>query len=171
MQKKHDFLRFFELLHTFSRTMVVACRTEFVVEKLLTNWLSLCMHGYLKKHVARALFMLYKAIKHQTEKGPVDAVTCDARYALSEDRLLREQTECRPLVTQLLSIPCSVLSVQKLPVSHGSSLCLMVIISVRSTLHVMNTFIRQRAEKQTEQNIYREVKYTKIHDTISQTTD
>jgi len=74
------------------------CRTEFVVEKLLTNWLSLCMYDYLKKHVARAMFMLYKAIKHQTEKGPVDAVTCDARYALSEDRLLRENTECRPLV-------------------------------------------------------------------------
>jgi len=68
------------------------------VEKLLTNWLSLCMYGYLRKHVARALFMLYKAIKHQTEKGPVDAVTCDARYALSEDRLLRENTEYRPLV-------------------------------------------------------------------------
>ena len=31
----------------------------------------------------------------------------------------------------------------------------------------MNTFIRQTAERQTEQNIYREVKYTKIHDTIN----
>ena len=71
------------------------------MEKLLTNWLSLCMYGHLTKHVARALFMLYKAIKHQTEKGPVDAVTFDARYALSEDRLLRENTECRPLVKQL----------------------------------------------------------------------
>ena len=69
------------------------------MEKLLTNWLSLCMYGHVKKQVATALFMLYKAIKHQTEKGPVDAVTFDARYALSEDRLLRENTECRPLVT------------------------------------------------------------------------
>ena len=33
---------------------------------------------------------------------------------------------------------------------------------------VMNTFIRQTAaERQTEQNIYIEVKYTKIHDTIN----
>ena len=69
-----------------------------MAEKLLTNWLSLCMHDYVKKHVARPMFMLYKAIKHQTEKGPVDAVTCDARYALSEDRLLRDNTDCRPVV-------------------------------------------------------------------------
>jgi len=70
------------------------------VEKLLTNWLSLCMYNYLKKHVARAMFMLFKAIKHQTEKGPVDALTYDARYALAEERLLRENTEYRPLVKQ-----------------------------------------------------------------------
>lgn len=45
------------------------------------------------------MFMLYKAIKHQTEKGPIDAITADARYALSEDRLLREKIEPRALVT------------------------------------------------------------------------
>ena len=71
------------------------------MEKLLTNWLSLCMYDYLKERVATAMFMLYKAIKRQTEKGPVDAVTSDARYALSEERLLRENTECRPLVEQI----------------------------------------------------------------------
>jgi len=75
------------------------CRTESVVEKLLTNWLSLCMYPYLKTHVNKSLFMLYKAIKHQTEKGPVDAVTAEARYSLSEDRLLREKTESRTLVS------------------------------------------------------------------------
>ena len=83
---------------------LLACRTEFVVEKLLTNWLSLCMYDYLRKQVARPMFMLYKAIKHQTEKGPVDAVTYDARYALSEDRLLRENTDCGPLVKQHRSL-------------------------------------------------------------------
>jgi len=73
-----------------------------VVEKLLTNWLSLCMYPYLKCHVNKSLFMLYKAIKHQTEKGPVDAVTGEARYSLSEDRLLREKTEARTLVCRFL---------------------------------------------------------------------
>ena len=73
-----------------------------MVEKLLTNWLSLCMYPYLKTHVNKSLFMLYKAIKHQTEKGPVDAVTAEARYSLSEDRLLREKTESRTLVSGFL---------------------------------------------------------------------
>lgn len=41
----------------------------------------------------QSLFLLFKAIKHQIEKGPVDAVTADARYSLSEDRLLKEQTQ------------------------------------------------------------------------------
>nr|XP_045584269.1 plexin-B-like [Procambarus clarkii] len=66
-------------------------RTESVVEKMLTNWMTLCMYTYLKEQAGPALFLLYKAIKHQVEKGPVDALTHDARYSLSEERLLREQ--------------------------------------------------------------------------------
>ncbi|KAK8746918.1 hypothetical protein OTU49_016897 [Cherax quadricarinatus] len=66
-------------------------RTESVVEKMLTNWMTLCMYTYLKEQAGPSLFLLYKAIKHQVEKGPVDAITHDARYSLSEERLLREQ--------------------------------------------------------------------------------
>lgn len=73
-------------------------RTESVVEKLVTNWLSLNMYTYLKKHAGKTLFMLYKAIKHQTEKGPIDGITSEARYSLSEDRLLREKIEPKALV-------------------------------------------------------------------------
>lgn len=73
-------------------------RTETVVEKLLANWLSLSMYGYLKANAGRALFMLYKAVKHQTEKGPIDAVTAEAKYSLSEDRLLREKIEAKTLI-------------------------------------------------------------------------
>ncbi|XP_029646553.2 plexin-A2 isoform X1 [Octopus sinensis] len=72
-------------------------RTESVVEKLLTNWLSICLYKYLKEHAGPALFKLYKAIKLQVEKGPVDFVTGDARYSLSEDRLLREKIEPKTL--------------------------------------------------------------------------
>ncbi|XP_064632633.1 plexin-A2-like isoform X2 [Lineus longissimus] len=68
-------------------------RTESVVEKLLANWLSICLYENLKESTGEPLFMLFKAIKHQVEKGPVDAVTADARYSLSEDRLLREKTQ------------------------------------------------------------------------------
>lgn len=68
-------------------------RTESVVEKMLTNWMALCMYNYLKEYAGSSLFLLFKAIKHQVEKGLVDAVTHDARYSLSEERLLKEQIE------------------------------------------------------------------------------
>jgi len=76
-------------------------RTESVVEKFLTNWLSICMFGYIKKVAGRPMFMLFKAIKQQTEKGPVDAVTSEARYSLSEDRLLREKIDPKSLTIHL----------------------------------------------------------------------
>ncbi|KAH9380916.1 hypothetical protein HPB48_008423 [Haemaphysalis longicornis] len=77
-------------------------RTESVVEKMLTNWMALCMYGYIKDHAGRSLFLLFSAIKHQVEKGPVDAVTHDARYSLSEERLLREQIEYSTVVIQVI---------------------------------------------------------------------
>lgn len=77
-------------------------RTESVVEKMLTNWMALNMYKYLKEYSGSSLFLLYKAIKHQIEKGPVDAITFDARYSLSEDCLLREQIDHRVVVSIIL---------------------------------------------------------------------
>ena len=34
--------------------------------------------------------MLFQAVKTQTERGPIDAVTGEARYSLSEEKILRE---------------------------------------------------------------------------------
>ncbi|XP_032235648.2 plexin-A4 [Nematostella vectensis] len=65
-------------------------RTESVAEKLLTNWLAFCMYNHLKVESGEPLFMMFKAIKRQVGKGPVDAVTGEARYSLSEDKLLRQ---------------------------------------------------------------------------------
>lgn len=78
-------------------------RTESVVEKLLTNWMALCMYTYLKNQVGGSLFLLFNAIKHQLEKGPIDGQTFDARYSLSEDRLLREQVNHSWVVSKLWS--------------------------------------------------------------------
>lgn len=74
-------------------------RTESVVEKMLTNWMALCMYHYLKEYAGSSLFVLFKAIKHQIEKGLVDAITHDARYSLSEERLLRENVEHSSVVS------------------------------------------------------------------------
>lgn len=44
------------------------------------------------------LFSLFCAIKQQMEKGPIDAITGEARYSLSEDKLIRQQIEYKTLV-------------------------------------------------------------------------
>ncbi|XP_076344644.1 plexin-B-like isoform X2 [Tachypleus tridentatus] len=68
-------------------------RTESVVEKMLTNWMALNMYNYLKDQAGSTLFLLFCAVKYQIEKGPIDIFTHDAKYSLSEERLLREQIE------------------------------------------------------------------------------
>lgn len=51
------------------------------------------------------MFMLYCAIKQQMEKGPIDAITGEARYSLSEDKLIRQQIEYKTLVSSLTYAP------------------------------------------------------------------
>ena len=46
------------------------------------------------------LFSLFCAIKQQMEKGPIDAITGEARYSLSEDKLIRQQIDYKTLVSQ-----------------------------------------------------------------------
>lgn len=48
--------------------------------------------------------MLFRAIKHQVDKGPVDAVTGKAKYTLNDSRLLREDLEYHTLVR--IHTPC-----------------------------------------------------------------
>ncbi|XP_064606083.1 plexin-B2-like [Liolophura sinensis] len=65
-------------------------RNETIVEKMISNWLSLCMYDNMKNHTGSSLYMLYKATEMLTDYGPVDAVTGEAHYTLSEERLLKE---------------------------------------------------------------------------------
>jgi plexin A len=68
-------------------------RTISIMEKLLTNWLAICLYDYTKDHIGPPLFFLYKAIKCQVEKGPVDMFTLESRYSLSENGLLRNNCD------------------------------------------------------------------------------
>lgn len=52
-----------------------------------------------KECAGEPLFMLFCAIKQQMEKGPIDSITGEARYSLSEDKLIRQQTEYKTLVS------------------------------------------------------------------------
>uniref|UniRef100_A0A8C8FBT0 Plexin-A2 n=1 Tax=Oncorhynchus tshawytscha TaxID=74940 RepID=A0A8C8FBT0_ONCTS len=72
-------------------------RTESVAEKMLTNWFAFLLHKFLKECAGEPLFMLYCAIKQQMEKGPIDCITGEARYSLSEDKLIRQQIDYKTL--------------------------------------------------------------------------
>ncbi|XP_065263201.1 plexin-B1 isoform X2 [Emys orbicularis] len=78
-------------------------RTETVVEKLLTNWMSICLYAFVRDSVGEPLYMLFRGIKHQVDKGPVDWVTGKAKYTLNDNRLLREDLEYRTLTLNALS--------------------------------------------------------------------
>ncbi|KAK2857941.1 hypothetical protein Q7C36_005860 [Tachysurus vachellii] len=72
-------------------------RTESVAEKMLTNWFTFLLYKFLKECAGEPLFMLYCAMKQQMEKGPIDAITGEARYSLSEDKLIRQQIDYKTL--------------------------------------------------------------------------
>uniref|UniRef100_A0AAX7TWK8 Plexin B1 n=1 Tax=Astatotilapia calliptera TaxID=8154 RepID=A0AAX7TWK8_ASTCA len=85
-------------------------RTESVVEKLLTNWMSICLFTFLRESAGESFYMLFRAIKHQVDKGPVDAVTGKAKYTLNDNRLLREDVEYRTLnLYKTQTVPAKVL--------------------------------------------------------------
>ncbi|TRY93628.1 hypothetical protein DNTS_022752 [Danionella cerebrum] len=84
--------------YTTKNPKLMLRRTESVVEKLLTNWMSICLYTFLRDTAGESFYMLFRAIKHQVDKGPVDAVTGKAKYTLNDNRLLREDVEYRTLV-------------------------------------------------------------------------
>ncbi|KAI2649591.1 Plexin-A2 [Labeo rohita] len=64
---------------------------------VLGFWIRLDQQG--NECAGEPLFMLYCAIKQQMEKGPIDAITGEARYSLSEDKLIRQQIDYKTLVS------------------------------------------------------------------------
>ncbi|KAL3853675.1 hypothetical protein ACJMK2_017198 [Sinanodonta woodiana] len=79
-------------------------RTESVAEKMLTNWFTFLLYKFLRECAGEPLFMLYQAMKQQVGKGPVDTITSEARYSLSEDKLIRQQVEFKPMTIYVQDI-------------------------------------------------------------------
>ena len=44
-------------------------RTESVAEKMLSSWFTFLLYKFLHECAGEPLFMLYRAIKHQVDKG------------------------------------------------------------------------------------------------------
>lgn len=111
------------------------CRSETVVDRMLYNWMSICLYQFLrvttflslclfllclnKKYktssetkvsesrilvcvfqdtAGEPLYKLFKALKHQVEKGPVDAKMKKAKYTLNDTGLLGDDVEYSVLV-------------------------------------------------------------------------
>lgn len=72
-------------------------RTESVAEKMLSSWFTFLLYKFLKECSGDPMYLLFRAIKHQVDKGPVDAVTHEARYSLSEEKLIRQSVEYKAL--------------------------------------------------------------------------
>lgn len=76
------------------------------VQKLLQSFLPysklffllLSIQISLQECAGEPLFSLFCAIKQQMEKGPIDSITGEARYSLSEDKLIRQQIDYKTLV-------------------------------------------------------------------------
>uniref|UniRef100_A0A8C5A6F8 Plexin B3 n=1 Tax=Gadus morhua TaxID=8049 RepID=A0A8C5A6F8_GADMO len=109
----HDKLEYFtEVMKTLLQHLVLQYasknpklmlrRTETVVEKMLTNWMSICLYSFLKEVAGEPLYMLFRAIKYQVDKGPVDAVTGRAKRTLNDSHLLREDIDYRPMTLSVL---------------------------------------------------------------------
>uniref|UniRef100_A0A669ENW5 Plexin-C1 n=1 Tax=Oreochromis niloticus TaxID=8128 RepID=A0A669ENW5_ORENI len=77
-------------------------RTESTVEKLLTNWMSICLYGFLRETVGQHLFLMVSALTQQIAKGPVDCVTEKALYTLNEDWLLWQAQDFSSLKLKVL---------------------------------------------------------------------
>lgn len=43
------------------------------------------------------MYLLYRAVKNQLEKGPIDVITGEARYSLSEQKLIRQKVDINVL--------------------------------------------------------------------------
>ncbi|RWS17561.1 plexin A-like protein [Dinothrombium tinctorium] len=80
-------------------------RNESVAEKMLSSWFAFLLHKFLKECAGEPLYLLYRAIKQQVDKGPVDAITGEARYSLSEEKLIRQSIEYKALTVYVSMSP------------------------------------------------------------------
>ena len=86
-------------LYTDDRYKVAVLRFTYlstsIGEKLLSHWLALCMFNFSRGLPGEELYNLYSALKVQINKGPIDAVTGEAKYSLNQDNILRTTFEVK----------------------------------------------------------------------------
>ncbi|CDH93357.1 Sema domain-containing protein [Caenorhabditis elegans] len=92
-------------------------RSESIAERMLAAWFTFLLHDHLKTYDAgKKLYELFWGIKQQMEKGPQDALTLEARYSLSEEKLLRATFEYKELMVFVSASDSVYSSTQDIPV-------------------------------------------------------
>jgi len=83
-------------------------RTESVAEKMLSAWFTFLLYKFLRECAGEPLYLLYRAIKHQVDKGPVDCATSEARYSLSEEKLIRQSIDYKTMTVYVSISPQTI---------------------------------------------------------------
>ncbi|KAF9803702.1 hypothetical protein SFRURICE_012001 [Spodoptera frugiperda] len=76
-------------------------RTESVAEKMLSAWFTFLLYKFLRECAGEPLYLLFRSMKGQVDKGPVDAITSEARYSLSEEKLIRQSIDFKPMTVSV----------------------------------------------------------------------
>lgn len=82
-----------KLIDTKNNPKILMRRNESVAEKMLTNWFAFLLYDFIRDCAGTPLYILFLSIKQQIYKGPVDAISSEARYSLSEDKLIRQSID------------------------------------------------------------------------------
>uniref|UniRef100_A0A669DEQ6 Plexin B1 n=1 Tax=Oreochromis niloticus TaxID=8128 RepID=A0A669DEQ6_ORENI len=103
----HGKLEYFtDILKTLLNDLVeqyVAKNPKLMLRSVLDQCVKyVCVRVCMQDSAGEPLYMLFRAIKHQVDKGPVDAVTGKAKYTLNDNRLLREDVEYKTLTLNVL---------------------------------------------------------------------
>uniref|UniRef100_F6Q464 Plexin C1 n=2 Tax=Ornithorhynchus anatinus TaxID=9258 RepID=F6Q464_ORNAN len=97
-------------------------RTESVVEKLLTNWMSVCLSGFLRETVGEPFYLLVTTLNQKINKGPVDVITCKALYTLNEDWLLWQVPDFNTVALNVVF--------EKIPENESADVCRTIPVNV-----------------------------------------
>ncbi|PIK38090.1 putative plexin-B-like [Apostichopus japonicus] len=74
-----------------NKCRILFSRNETVLDKLISNWVTLFLYKYFKANAATPLYQLYHAIRYVCQKGPIDAVTGKSQFSINDQRMLETQ--------------------------------------------------------------------------------
>ncbi|XP_071816533.1 plexin-A4-like [Apostichopus japonicus] len=74
-----------------NKCRILFSRNETVLDKLISNWVTLFLYKYFKANAATPLYQLYHVIRYVCQKGPIDAVTGKSQFSINDQRMLETQ--------------------------------------------------------------------------------